>query len=75
MNVFDLRDRLIRDYASFVSSFVNIRDPKIRKFVEDEFASGTLWPRNLYEIRANLKRETYSKSSIERQYVMLVNAE
>ena len=53
MNVFDLRNRLIQDYALFVSSFVNIRDPKIREYVEAEFASGTLWPQALVQLNVS----------------------
>ena len=29
MNVFDLRDRLVADYASYTRSFIKIRDPRI----------------------------------------------
>ena len=55
MNVFDLRNRLIDDYASFVSSFVNIRDPEIRAFVENEFSSGALWPEPLVQLNPSFE--------------------
>ena len=29
MNVFDLRDRLVGDYASYTRSFINIADPRM----------------------------------------------
>ncbi len=29
MNVFSIRDKLISDYASFVTSYINARDPQI----------------------------------------------
>ena len=44
MNVFDLRDRLIRDYEAYVKSFIAIRDPRIRQRVEAEIVAGALWP-------------------------------
>lgn len=34
MHVFDLRNRLISDYASYISSFIEIRDDRIREYVE-----------------------------------------
>jgi len=56
MNVFELRDRLIDDYASFVTSYVNIRDPEIRSYVENEFASGALWPEPLIQLNPSFQR-------------------
>ena len=35
MDVFALREDVIRDYADYVRSFVTIRDPKIDAFVAD----------------------------------------
>ena len=56
INAFELRDQLIHDYASFVSSFVNIRDATIREYVESEFASGTLWPQPLLQLNPSFER-------------------
>jgi len=56
VNVFHLRDQLIHDYASFVSSFVNIRDAKVREYVESEFAAGTLWPEPLIQLNPSFER-------------------
>jgi hypothetical protein len=36
-NVFELRNRLIQDYASYISSFIEIRDQKIKQFTKDAF--------------------------------------
>lgn len=44
MDVFDLRQRLVDDYADFTRSFVNIRDERIAKHVEQELKDGLLWP-------------------------------
>ncbi|TYB36468.1 DEAD/DEAH box helicase [Micromonospora sp. AP08] len=44
MDVFDVRDRLIGDYREFTSSFVDPRDPQIRKHVWGRTASGYQWP-------------------------------
>lgn len=50
MNVFDLRTQLIRDYSSYIDSFINIRDPRIREHVDDKLNSGLLWPDPLIQI-------------------------
>ncbi len=44
MNVFDLRERLVRDYADYTRSFTNIRDERIRELVDAELHAGLLWP-------------------------------
>src|SRR5690606_38812889 len=44
MDVFDLRDRVIGEYESYVRSFLQFRDPRIEQRVADELADGHLWP-------------------------------
>jgi len=36
MDVFDLRNRLVEDYARYTSSFIKIADPRIEDMVEWE---------------------------------------
>ena len=50
MDVFALRDHVIGDYTSYVKSFVRIRDPQIRNFVDAELESGVLWPSPLVQL-------------------------
>jgi hypothetical protein len=40
MDVFELRRRLIDDYRAYVTSFISIRDERIRQKVDDELADG-----------------------------------
>jgi hypothetical protein len=44
MKVFEFRARLIHDFASYVSSFIQIRDPRIAEHVDRSLADGLLWP-------------------------------
>jgi ATP-dependent helicase YprA (DUF1998 family) len=44
MDVFDLRDHLIDDYSSFVTSFLQFRDQRIEQRVGEQLADGHLWP-------------------------------
>ena len=53
MNVFSFRNEVIRQYQSYVSSFIHIRDRDIRDYVEQEFATGTFWPDPLVQLNPN----------------------
>ncbi len=44
MNIFDLRQRLIEDYGSFIGGFLKIRDRRLDDFVRRELDRGVLWP-------------------------------
>ncbi len=44
MNVVDLHNKILADYESFIRSFINIRNPRIKDVVETELASNKLWP-------------------------------
>jgi hypothetical protein len=51
MNIFDLRQKLIADYSSYILSFLQIRDLRIQEYVEQElFRDGVLWPQPLIQM-------------------------
>src|SRR3954447_20951246 len=50
MDVFDLRQRLVDDYADFTRSFVNIRDEGIAAHVDRELGEGLLWPEPIVQL-------------------------
>ncbi len=50
MNVFRLRDRLVREYSDFIRSFLTIRDERMRRMVEGELEQGLLWPEALVQL-------------------------
>src|SRR4051812_26872139 len=50
MDVFDLRQRLVDDYADFTRSFVNIRDARIAGQVDRELGEGLLWPEPIVQL-------------------------
>ncbi|MCB5263165.1 MAG: DEAD/DEAH box helicase [Candidatus Cloacimonetes bacterium] len=50
MNVFELKDKLISDYSSFVKGFITIKDEAIKRIVSDELNGGLLWPDPLLQI-------------------------
>jgi len=43
-DVFTFRDRVVDDYADYFRSFVNIDDPDIEHYVEEQLHKGAAWP-------------------------------
>src|SRR5271170_1813561 len=50
MNVFDLRNRLVGDYASYTRSFIKIADRRILEKVESELNAGAFWPEPMLQL-------------------------
>ena len=50
MDVFDLRDRLVADYASYTRSFIKIADPRISARLESDLNAGAFWPEPLLQL-------------------------
>ncbi len=49
-SIFDFRHQLIHDYASYVQSFLQIRDQRIREHVQGQMALGAFWPEPLIQL-------------------------
>jgi superfamily II DNA/RNA helicase len=50
MKVFQLRNKLVEDYANFIRSFITISDEKIFNKVDQELRNGLLWPDPLIQL-------------------------
>jgi hypothetical protein len=50
MDVFDLRDRLVAEYASYTRSFIKIAEPRISARVESDLNAGAFWPEPLLQL-------------------------
>jgi ATP-dependent helicase YprA (DUF1998 family) len=50
MDVFGIRNSLINDYASYIRSFIHLRDPIISKKVYECLTEGLLWPDPLIQL-------------------------
>lgn len=50
MNVFDLRNSLVDDYSDYISSFIQIRDERIKAYVDRNILEGLLWPDPLIQL-------------------------
>jgi ATP-dependent helicase YprA (DUF1998 family) len=55
MDVFGLRDQLIRDYSDYTQSFIRIHDERIHKYVDASVASGALWPKPLIQLNPSFE--------------------
>jgi len=44
MDVFQLREKVVGEYAEYVESFVNVLDPRVDEYVRNSLESGDLWP-------------------------------
>jgi len=55
MDVFDLRNSLIKDYSSYISSFITIRDKRIKDTVDQSIAQGLLWPDPLIQLNPSFE--------------------
>jgi len=44
MNILKFHNRLIENYRNYITSFLNIKDPKISRFVAEEIQNKKLWP-------------------------------
>ncbi|HLO27982.1 MAG TPA: DEAD/DEAH box helicase, partial [Anaerolineales bacterium] len=59
MNVFELRNQLVDNYKTYVSSFIQIRDGRIREHVETQLKSGLLWPEPLIQLNSAFQPAHY----------------
>jgi len=66
MDVFELRNKLILDYESYIRSFVTIRDRPIRDYVERSLNSGLLWPEPLIQLNPSFEQGESIDSFVSR---------
>ncbi len=55
MHIFQFRDQLIYDYAAYTASFIQIRDQKIKEYVEQSLDAGVLWPEPLIQLNPSFE--------------------
>ena len=55
LDVFQLRDQVVQEYADYTRGFLHILDPAIAHFVAAKLADGTLWPDALVQVSPTFK--------------------
>lgn len=66
MDVFDLRRKLIDDYAEYATSFVTIADDRIREHIDRELKEGLLWPEPLIQLNPSFESGGYIDELVDR---------
>jgi superfamily II DNA or RNA helicase len=64
MNILHFHKRLIENYKSYIQSFLNIKDPKILKFVDEEIHNNKLWPEPLVQFNPTFEKGIVLKDLI-----------
>jgi superfamily II DNA/RNA helicase len=52
----NLHQEIVRDYKNYITSFINIKDHRIRQFIEDEITSGKYWPEPLIQFNPSYRQ-------------------
>lgn len=65
MDIFSIKENIIKDYISYVDSFVHIRDPNIRKYVQGHMNNGAFWPEPLVQLNPHFLAGGYVTDLIE----------
>jgi hypothetical protein len=55
LDVFRLRHKLVDDYGSYVSSFIRIKDERIKEKVRNSLGEGLLWPDPLIQLNPSFE--------------------
>jgi superfamily II DNA/RNA helicase/very-short-patch-repair endonuclease len=50
LDIFALRHEIIGDYRSYIDSFLHIRDPRVKDFVDEQITAGELWKDPLVQL-------------------------
>ncbi len=50
MNIFDFRRRLVDDYAGYTRGFIQVREARLRGFIDRQLDEGVLWPEPLIQL-------------------------
>jgi hypothetical protein len=55
VDIFDFRRCVIGDYAAYTRSFITVREPHLKRFVEEQLAAGVLWPEPLIQLNPSFE--------------------
>jgi ATP-dependent helicase YprA (DUF1998 family) len=66
LDIFALRNQIIDDYHRYIESFLNIRDRKVKAFVDGELAKGELWQDPLIQLNPAYQKGASISELIDR---------
>lgn len=50
MKVFDLHKHLVQDYATYIDSFIHVREPRISEYIQNLHSDSRFWPDPLVQL-------------------------
>ena len=56
MDVFDLRQQIVQDYANFARSFTRVRADDLKRQIDEIYAKDQFWPEPLLQITPYYER-------------------
>ncbi len=56
MDILNFHKKLIENYKTYIQSFLNIKDPSILKFVDNEIGNKKLWPEPLVQFNPTFEK-------------------
>jgi ATP-dependent helicase YprA (DUF1998 family) len=62
IDIFNIHQKIVDDYEHFVSSFINIKDEKIKEVVETEINKGKFWPEPLIQFNPSFEQGESAQS-------------
>ena len=65
LDIFELREQVISDYRNYIESFLKIRDPRIKTFIQNELDKGQLWKDPLVQINPAYKQSASIETLIQ----------
>jgi hypothetical protein len=54
--IFNIHQKIMDDYKHFVSSFINIKNERIKEVVETEINQGKFWPEPLIQFNPSFEQ-------------------
>ncbi|MCD6353610.1 MAG: hypothetical protein J7M06_05295 [Proteobacteria bacterium] len=62
IDIFNIHQKIMDDYKHFVSSFINIKDKKIKEVIEAEINKGKFWPEPLIQFNPSFEQGESAQS-------------
>ena len=62
IDIFNIHQKIMDDYKHFVSSFINIKDEKIKEVVENKINQGKFWPEPLIQFNPSFEQGESAQS-------------
>jgi len=66
VDIFNLRNNLVKDYEEYIESFIQIQDKNVRELVEKNLSEGFLWPDPLIQMNPTFEPGEWIDKLVEK---------